>query len=250
MGLRAVIYVLILGLGLFGATGLGFVGPASKSTVFRPSVSVAAPLAGEEENGEEENGEGENGEGENGEGENGDEENGEDNGEDNGSGDNGEDNGSGDNGEDNGSGDNGDDNEAVSASSSSSSSGSGSSGSSGAPPPTTQQASGPPTQSGPCWFVFGFKDLHDLIPGIVGDCRTNEIHSENGDGLQYTAGGLMVWRKADNWTAFTNGAITWLNGPCGLQTRPNEGPFYGWEGKIGSPCVALESEEAPLAQEP
>jgi hypothetical protein len=98
--------------------------------------------------------------------------------------------------------------------------------------------------------VFGFKALHDLIPGIVGECQSNEIHSANGDGLQYTTGGLMVWRKADNWTAFTNGSITWLNGPCGLQTRPNEGPFYPWEGKVGSPCITLEPgepEPEPLA---
>ncbi len=26
----------------------------------------------------------------------------------------------------------------------------------------------------------------------------------------------MAWRKADNWTAFTNGYKTWLNGPNGL----------------------------------
>jgi hypothetical protein len=43
----------------------------------------------------------------------------------------------------------------------------------------------------------------------------------NGDGLQHTSGGLLVWRKADNWTAFTDGFQTWINGPTGLQERLN-----------------------------
>jgi hypothetical protein len=80
-----------------------------------------------------------------------------------------------------------------------------------------------------CRFVLGFQALHDLIPGTVGDCLENEWHNpDNGDGLQQTAGGLMVWRKADNWTAFTNGQTTWINGPFGLQSRPNSERF-SWE---------------------
>jgi hypothetical protein len=80
-----------------------------------------------------------------------------------------------------------------------------------------------------CRFVLGFQTLHGLIPAIVGDCRENEWHNaENGDGLQQTTGGLLVWRKADNWTAFTNGSTTWINGPFGLQSRPNEERF-SWE---------------------
>jgi plastocyanin len=38
-----------------------------------------------------------------------------------------------------------------------------------------------------------------------------------------------VWRKADNWTAFTDGHQTWLNGPFGLQRRLNTTRF-AWEG--------------------
>jgi hypothetical protein len=84
--------------------------------------------------------------------------------------------------------------------------------------------------AGPCAFVAGFKTLHDLIPNIVGDCTENEGHNpDNGDGLQKTVGGLLVWRKADNWTAFTNGAQTWINGPQGLQSRSNNDRFT-WEG--------------------
>ena len=31
----------------------------------------------------------------------------------------------------------------------------------------------------------------------------------------------MAWRKADNWTAFTDGNRTWINGPYGLADRLN-----------------------------
>jgi hypothetical protein len=83
--------------------------------------------------------------------------------------------------------------------------------------------------SAECFFDSGFKTLHDLIPDIVGSCTTNEMHNpENGDGLQLTTGGLLVWRKVDNWTAFTNGVTTWINGPFGLQSRPN-GERFPWE---------------------
>jgi hypothetical protein len=97
---------------------------------------------------------------------------------------------------------------------------------------------GKPAEASPaeqaCDFTLGFRTLRDMIAAqygdIVGACRENEWHNEfNGDGLQQTAGGLMVWRKADNWTAFTNGATTWLNGPFGLATRPNAGPLFSWE---------------------
>jgi hypothetical protein len=87
---------------------------------------------------------------------------------------------------------------------------------------------------------------------IVGQCLENEWHNAfNGDGLQRTTGGLMAWRKADNWTAYTNGAQTWLNGPCGLQTRPNPeigGYVFAWEGRVGSPCTGDATVAAPPPQ--
>jgi hypothetical protein len=87
----------------------------------------------------------------------------------------------------------------------------------------------------PCEFILGFKTLHDLIPEVVGDCDSDEFHNpENGDGLQRTTNGLLVWRKADNWTAFTNGSTTWVNGPFGLQSRPIDDRF-DWEMAAGPP---------------
>ncbi len=93
---------------------------------------------------------------------------------------------------------------------------------------------GPRAEAASCQFVLGFKTLHDMIPQIVGDCLENEHHNGmNGDGLQQTtdvnnAIGLLVWRKSDNWTAYTDGYRTWVNGPFGLTQRLNSQRFW-WE---------------------
>ena len=80
-----------------------------------------------------------------------------------------------------------------------------------------------------CQFVLGFETLRELIGhDVVGECLENEHYEANGDGLQQTTGGLLVWRKADNWTAFTDGYRTWINGPNGLQQRLNTERFE-WE---------------------
>jgi hypothetical protein len=47
-----------------------------------------------------------------------------------------------------------------------------------------------------------------------------------------------VWRKADNWTAFTDGYRTWVNGPAGLVRRLNTERFP-WEGDAGAPGTTL-----------
>ena len=82
-----------------------------------------------------------------------------------------------------------------------------------------------------CQFVLGFAALHNLIPNVVGQCINNEYHDGVGNGYQNTTGGLMQWRKADNWTAFTNGARTWINGPYGVENRPNTQRFP-WEANL------------------
>lgn len=88
----------------------------------------------------------------------------------------------------------------------------------------------PSAQAAPgCQFVLGFAALHDKLPTIVGACVENEhTNVATGDSLQQTVNGLLVWRKADNWTAFTNGAHTWVNGPYGIQERLNTERF-SWE---------------------
>lgn len=77
-------------------------------------------------------------------------------------------------------------------------------------------------------FKLGFKSLADQIPNIVGEPLENEQYSASGDSTQRTTTGLMVWRKYDRWTAFTNGHITWVLGPYGLQSRLNT-ELYPWE---------------------
>src|SRR3981081_3909232 len=67
-------------------------------------------------------------------------------------------------------------------------------------------------------FPLGFAPLHDLIPDVVGECIDDEVHDPTtGDALQRTSHGLLVWRKADNWTAFTDGSQSWVNVPLKSQ---------------------------------
>src|SRR5215472_5434638 len=102
-----------------------------------------------------------------------------------------------------------------------------------------------PARAANCTFVLGFGALHSLIPGLSGWCLEDEHpNPANGDGLQATAKGLMVWRKADNWTAFTDGFRTWINGPYGLQERLNTQRF-SWEGGQNVPTVATQSGPPP-----
>ncbi len=85
-------------------------------------------------------------------------------------------------------------------------------------------------QSG-CNFVGGFASLHAQLTTTIGDCTDNQTYSADGDALQHTTHGLLVWRKFDNFTEFTNGSTTWVNGPFGLLSRPSNDRF-GWEGSL------------------
>ena len=89
--------------------------------------------------------------------------------------------------------------------------------------PSVSLAARLPIRAGLC------KTLRDLIGhDIVGECLDNEHYNAIGDSNQHTTGGLLAWRKADNWTAFTDGYRTWVNGPNGLQQRLNTERFE-WE---------------------
>ncbi|MFI5267564.1 MAG: CAP domain-containing protein [Chloroflexota bacterium] len=83
-------------------------------------------------------------------------------------------------------------------------------------------------QPAACQFQLAFKVLHDAAPADVGDCRDNQAITPAGDAQQHTTKGLLVWRRADNWTAFTNGNRTWLLGPQGVVSRLNTERFF-WE---------------------
>ena len=104
--------------------------------------------------------------------------------------------------------------------------------------------------TGACEFKLGFKALRDQIPEVVGDCLENErFNADNGNAEQKTSGGLLVWRKADNWTAFTDGRTTWLNGPLGLQSRPN-GERLAWEAPAGPGPTPAAGPMIPPGAEP
>jgi hypothetical protein len=81
-----------------------------------------------------------------------------------------------------------------------------------------------------CTFKLGFATLRELVgEQKIGACLEDEYFNlDNGNAEQHTTGGLMVWRKADNFTAFTDGGTSWINGPNGLQSRPNTERF-AWE---------------------
>ncbi|MCL4508205.1 MAG: beta-galactosidase [Chloroflexi bacterium] len=93
------------------------------------------------------------------------------------------------------------------------------------------------TQADGCHFILGFATLEQLLPRQVGQCLDDQTFAGNGDALQHTSGGLLVWRKLDNWTAFTDGYHTWINGPFGLQERLNSERFL-WEA-AGAPGSTL-----------
>src|SRR4051812_39509045 len=109
----------------------------------------------------------------------------------------------------------------------------------------------PASSAADCTFSGGFQALHDLIPDVVGDCTAPEQDDpDSGDATQPTTNGLLVYHQADNWTAFTDGATTWLNGPYGLQSRPNDQAF-DWEtaAPAASPSpwrVLADSQTTPL----
>lgn len=103
-----------------------------------------------------------------------------------------------------------------------------------------------------CGFVLGFAAIRTLIGGnVVGDCRENEhFDPATGNVAQASTGGLLVWRKADNWTAFTDGFRTWVNGPLGLQQRLNT-QRYAWEADAaGFPAPIPAAHVTPAASDP
>lgn len=103
----------------------------------------------------------------------------------------------------------------------------------------------------PCQYELGFATLASELAGVAGSCLENQGYAPNGDAHQHSTGGLLVWRKADNWTAFTNGNETWINGPQGLARRSNSERF-DWEAGVQAGLRVISSRAstptAPAAQ--
>ena len=98
-----------------------------------------------------------------------------------------------------------------------------------------------------CEFVLGFGAVQALAPDTIGDCLDNEQHDPS-DGItrQSTAGGVLLWDKETNWTAFTDGFRTWVSGPQGLQERLSIERF-DWEPASISVGATAEADEQTLA---
>ena len=94
---------------------------------------------------------------------------------------------------------------------------------------------------------FDFEELAGQIPSVVGTPTENEYRAPNGDCLQHTTEGLMVWRKADGLTAFTDGSTTWVDGPYGIQSRDN-GTRFSWEAPAVPPSRS-QSDPATTEEE-
>jgi len=99
---------------------------------------------------------------------------------------------------------------------------------------------GPGSGTSGCQFVLGFATFSSLIPQVVGQCLDDEQHDPtSGDAVQQTSNGLLVWRKTDNFTAFTDGFHTRVAGPYGIEQRLNSQRFV-WE---------ANPQQLPLAPE-
>jgi hypothetical protein len=107
-----------------------------------------------------------------------------------------------------------------------------------------------------CQSGSEFAQLREQIADVLGACTSDVLpNPQNGDLLQATDQGLLVWRRLDRHAAFTNGATTWVDGPFGLQNRSNDARFT-WEsnpdnlGIVPPPQPAERCHTAGLALAP
>ena len=121
--------------------------------------------------------------------------------------------------------------------------------SSSTPAPRAPQEEAPVPPPAACRFVLGFAAIRELVGSpTVGECLDDQHSTANGNAEQHTTGGLLVWRKADNWTAFTDGYWTWINGPTGLARRVNDQRFT-WEPDRDGFAIA-DPPRAPAVSSP
>jgi hypothetical protein len=97
--------------------------------------------------------------------------------------------------------------------------------------PQIAMAQTAPLSSPTCTFQFGFAEFVQVLStDIVGTCRESEhLNKYNGNVEQLASNGLLYWRPCDNTTVFTDGYVTWLNGPSGIQNRLAAGEPFDWE---------------------
>lgn len=97
-----------------------------------------------------------------------------------------------------------------------------------------------------CGFSDGFLALRDQIGAeVVGECLAPPQAVQGGNVEQRTTGGLLVWEKLTNLTAFTDGNHTWINGPNGVERRHNSEQFP-WEQQLRDQAEVTPRELAVL----
>ena len=101
-------------------------------------------------------------------------------------------------------------------------------------------------------YILGFRSLAQLLgQKVVGEPLEDErCDPATGDALQATTRGLMVWRKADNCTAFTDGYRTWIWNEHGLLDRDNTTRFP-WEPDYQPPATDYQPKavKVPIGNE-
>ena len=101
--------------------------------------------------------------------------------------------------------------------------------------PTTVSTAAPEPEG--CHFQAGFAELRRQVGSeIVGDCVEDEHATAGGDVLQLTVNGVLVWRKADNAAAFSDGQHTWILHADRIWKRHN-GERLAWELPAAGPIL-------------
>lgn len=74
---------------------------------------------------------------------------------------------------------------------------------------------------GECAFAPRFVGLRETIPDVVGTCLTDvRYDSVSGDAAQLTSNGILLWRRADDSTLFSDGLSVWLDDPAKPAPHP------------------------------
>jgi len=88
---------------------------------------------------------------------------------------------------------------------------------------------------------------------LVGDCVGDEMLAATGGRFQTTTRGLLIQSDAGDWTAFTDGQTTWINGANGLETAGPARPAAPATVNAPPPATILPTNrtpEAPPGQKP
>jgi len=89
-------------------------------------------------------------------------------------------------------------------------------------PPAAQAADASQDSNGECAIEPRFEALRAAMPDVVGTCLNAAWNDPaNGDAVQLTSKGALIWRKVDETTLFTDGLSVWAGDP----TRPVAQPL-------------------------